>query len=273
MKAAGDADRVRRAAVLAALGDPVRLAVVDLLIDGDRCPDSLAKMCGIRGNLLAHHLSVLTAAGLIGRRRSAADGRRTYLRLMPNALTGLLPLGGMESGPNAQNAAATGRTPQSGGRLTPTSAPYEVDSLLFVCTENSARSVLAEALWEEVSEVPASSAGTQPALRINPGARAAAGRAGLSDVRLVPQSLPHRIPAGALVVSVCDAAGEELAVKDHWHLHWSVPDPVPAGSPAAFDAVVAELRQRIGQLAPRTSRRPLPRRRSRGHVSVPHPHP
>lgn len=266
-----DAERVRRATVLAALGDPVRLAVVDLLFDGDRCADSLAELCGIRGNLLAHHLRVLTAAGLIGRRRSAADGRRAYLRLLPAALTGLLPMADAEPDPKASGAVSGARAATPSARLTPAVAPYQVDSLLFVCTENSARSVLAEALWGEVSEVPSSSAGTQPAPRINPGARAAARRAGLTGIRLVPQSLPPSIPAGALIVSVCDAAGEGLAIEDHLHLHWSIPDPVPAGSPAAFDEVVNELRQRIGRLAPRTARRPVPRRRSRRSGSDPHP--
>jgi len=34
-------------------------------------------------------------------------------------------------------------------------------------------------------------------------------------------------------------------------VHWSVPDPVPAGDPASFDAAVTELSQRVGCLAPR----------------------
>jgi ArsR family transcriptional regulator, arsenate/arsenite/antimonite-responsive transcriptional repressor / arsenate reductase (thioredoxin) len=34
-------------------------------------------------------------------------------------------------------------------------------------------------------------------------------------------------------------------------VHWSVPDPVPAGDPASYDAVLAELGRRVGLLAPR----------------------
>jgi hypothetical protein len=45
-------------------------------------------------------------------------------------------------------------------------------------------------------------------------------------------------------VTVCDQANEELEPSDS-RLHWSVPDPVPAGSPAAFDRAVVELRRRI----------------------------
>jgi hypothetical protein len=45
-------------------------------------------------------------------------------------------------------------------------------------------------------------------------------------------------------VTVCDQAYEELDPPEAW-LHWSVPDPVPIGTKAAFDATVAELRDRI----------------------------
>ena len=44
---------------------------------------------------------------------------------------------------------------------------------------------------------------------------------------------------------MCDRAHEELDPQPTW-LHWSIPDPVPVGTAKAFDATVAELRQRIG---------------------------
>jgi hypothetical protein len=34
-------------------------------------------------------------------------------------------------------------------------------------------------------------------------------------------------------------------------VHWSVPDPVPAGDPASFDAALSELSRRVERLAPR----------------------
>jgi hypothetical protein len=48
---------------------------------------------------------------------------------------------------------------------------------------------------------------------------------------------------------VCDLAREELSGRVA--VHWSVPDPVPAGDPASFDTAVADLRDRVGRLAPR----------------------
>jgi len=54
---------------------------------------------------------------------------------------------------------------------------------------------------------------------------------------------------GDLVVTVCDLAREELGHQAA--VHWSVPDPVPAGDPVSFDAAVAELSHRVERLAPR----------------------
>ena len=51
------------------------------------------------------------------------------------------------------------------------------------------------------------------------------------------------------MVTVCDMAREELGGQAA--VHWSVPDPVPAGDPASFDAAVADLSDRVGRLAPR----------------------
>src|SRR5208283_6013255 len=78
-----------RAAVHAALADPARLQIVDTLGAGDASPSELAAMLAMPSNLLAHHLHVLQQAGLITRRRSDGDRRRTYLQLIPGALESL----------------------------------------------------------------------------------------------------------------------------------------------------------------------------------------
>jgi ArsR family transcriptional regulator, arsenate/arsenite/antimonite-responsive transcriptional repressor / arsenate reductase (thioredoxin) len=90
----------------------------------------------------------------------------------------------------------------------------------------------------------ARSAGTHPADRVHPGAIAAAERAGLELGAASPRSLDDLRQLPALVVTVCDRAHEELDVPDEW-LHWSVRDPVPIGTKAAFDRTVGELRERI----------------------------
>ena len=177
-------------------------------------------MLAMPSNLLAHHLHVLEQAGIITRRRSEGDRRRTYLQLVPGALDSLAP-------PTARAALR----------------------VLFVCTANSARSHLAAALWRRASAVPAASAGTHPAESIDPGAIDAARRHELPLPRLRPRHLTGVHRDGDLIVTVCDLAHEELA--EVMAVHWSIPDPVPAGDPDSFDAALATLADRVGRLAPR----------------------
>jgi protein-tyrosine-phosphatase len=225
-----------RAARHAALADVTRLAVVDLLAAQDASPREIAERLGLGSNLLAHHLAVLERAGVVERRRSEADRRRSYVRLVDEAA--------------AEQAGVDGDADAE--------APWAgAVNLLFVCTGNSARSQLAAAIWNSHrgdGVPPARSAGTHPAERVDPGAVDVAVRRGLQlaerPVGLVPGDLDD-----ALVVTVCDAAHEELAAGavtgslEGSTLHWSVPDPVPLGGDA-FETAVDELERRIHRLRP-----------------------
>jgi protein-tyrosine-phosphatase len=218
-------DLLRRAGVHAALADPARLRIVDALTLGDASPSELAAALAMTSNLLAHHLNALANAGIVTRTRSEADRRRSYLRLVAGGLDGVMPFGFA-------------------------SAPR----VLFVCTANSARSQLAAALWRRASGLPASSAGTHPAAAIAPGALAAARRHHLGLRRTRPRHFGQVHADGDLVITVCDHAHEELG--DLADLHWSVPDPVPGGSDAAFDAALEELGRRVAAVAPRLAAAP-----------------
>jgi protein-tyrosine-phosphatase len=209
----------RRAAMHAALGEPARLGIVDSLLVTDRSPKDLGRRLGLPTNLLAHHLEVLEAVGLIARFTSAGDRRRKYVQL--------------------QHAALTQLSFASPGRAQP-------GPMVFLCSQNSARSQLAAALWTARTGWRAESAGTHPAPRVHRGAVAAARRAGIDLTGAAPRALGV-LPPDAQVVTVCDRAHEELAADDEWW-HWSIPDPVPTGTAAAFDAVVATLDQRIHAL-------------------------
>jgi protein-tyrosine-phosphatase len=220
MNAELTSDLARRAAVHAALADPARLRITDVLAAGDASPSELAAMLAMPSNLLAHHLHVLEQAGIIRRRRSEGDRRRTYLQLVPGTLD----------------------------TLTGPAAPA-VRRVLFVCTANSARSHLAAALWRRASAIPAASAGTHPADAIAPGAIEAARRHQLPLPRLRPRHLRDVSQDGDLIVTVCDLAHEELG--ELAAVHWSVPDPVPAGDRESFDSALAALADRVQRLAPR----------------------
>lgn len=209
-----------RAAKHAALADPARLRIVDLLTLGDLSPTELQHTLDMSSNLLAHHLNALAGEGIVVRRRSEADRRRSYVHLLPGAFEGIAP-----------GAVRTARR------------------VLFVCTANSARSQLAAALWQLSSVIPAASAGTHPAEAVEPGAIAAANRHALPLHATTPRTLQEVLAADDFIVTVCDNAHEELG--NTGGVHWSVPDPVRLGTDAAFDAAFEDIAHRIGELAPR----------------------
>jgi protein-tyrosine-phosphatase len=113
-----------------------------------------------------------------------------------------------------------------------------------VCTQNSARSQLAAALWRRRTGDDATSAGTHPADHVHPGAVAAAKRAGLDLGGARPRSLTDGDLDADVVVTVCDRAHEELALG-RGALHWSIRDPAEDASRRAFDRALAELDERI----------------------------
>src|SRR6201985_1099919 len=119
--------------------------------------------------------------------------------------------------------------------------------VLFVCPATSARPHRAAALWRRASPIPAASAGTHPGPAIDPGAIAAARRHRLPLPRLRPRHISDLQGGGDLVGTVGDPVREELGGEAA--VHWSVPDPVPAGDPASFDTAVADLSGRVGRLA------------------------
>jgi protein-tyrosine-phosphatase/DNA-binding HxlR family transcriptional regulator len=223
-----DRDRLaRRAAVHAALGDRGRLAIVDALLLGEASPTELQRLLVMPSNLLAHHVRVLENVGVVVRHRSEADRRRTYLSLVSGSLDALRPV-----------------TVQDAVRV------------VFVCTHNSARSQLAAAIWNDTSPVPASSAGTHPATVIHPGAVAAARRHHVRLAPSVPRHVDDVLGTDDVVITVCDAAHEELTgragaaeLAPSW-LHWSIPDPARTGQDEAFDRVVTDLTGRIARVAP-----------------------
>ena len=204
-----------RAAGHAALSDVGRLRVIDSLEVGDVSPRDLAAALGMSSNLLAHHLKVLEAAGLVRRLPSESDGRRTYVRLVPEAL------------------AALGRFP------TP---PLPTQRVVFVCSGNSARSQLAAAVWASRTGRPAASAGTRPAERIHPTTVRVARSHGLRLLADRPHATGEVLAIGDSIVTVCDSADREVTAA---HTHWSIPDPVRVGTTAAFTETLAELTDRI----------------------------
>ncbi len=214
-------DLKRRVGVFAALADPTRLRIVDLLTLGDLSSSEIELLLKLRSNLVAHHLRVLEKAEIVTRTRSEFDKRRSYIGLRPEIFD----------------------------TLTPGSVDVP-ERVVFVCTANSARSQLAEAIWRDSNPIPAASAGVRPGAVINPGAVAAATRHGLRiDEGRSPQHVSEVLAEHDLVITVCDSAHEQMTGRDD--LHWSIPDPAPIGTPEAFDRAIALITQRIRALSVR----------------------
>jgi protein-tyrosine-phosphatase len=214
-------DAVTRSSIFAALADPGRLAIVDRLLLGDVSPTEIQLLMSMPSNLVAHHVRVLEKARIVQRVRSEGDRRRTYLRVNIHALEAIVP-----------------------------SVARKTERVVFVCTQNSARSQLAAAIWNRRRSVPAASAGTHPASEMHPEALAVARRRNLPMEPRTPRHLDDVLTPDDLIIAVCDSAHEELPVNLS-RIHWSIPDPAHSSLPDAFDWAFDELTHRIDYLAPR----------------------
>jgi arsenate reductase len=137
-----------------------------------------------------------------------------------------------------------------------------VYKVLFLCTGNSARSILAEALLNNrgAGRFEAFSAGSQPVGRVNPHALALLQQAGLRTEGLRSKSWDEFATPGApaldFVFTVCDSAANEVCPV--WPgqpvtAHWGLPDPAgvhgtDAEQAKAFHDTYVALDRRIGLL-------------------------
>ncbi|WP_304176914.1 arsenate reductase ArsC [Phenylobacterium aquaticum] len=136
-------------------------------------------------------------------------------------------------------------------------------NVLFLCTGNSARSILAEAILNELGagKFVGYSAGSMPRGEVNPHALALLTKLGLPTAGLRSKPWDEFAAPGApdlhFVITVCDnAAGEVCPIWPGQPMtaHWGLPDPAEAtGSEAQVALAFAEtyrmLRQRISAFA------------------------
>ena len=231
-------------------GDPVRWQLLRELARSDRRVQELTGLTGRPQPVVSYHLGQLRSAGLVSARRSSADGRDAYYRV------DLPELG--------RRLAETGRAVHPGLRLTagvavaaaePPAAP--VARLLFLCTGNSARSQIAEALAVARSQgrVAAASAGSHPkpvhanAVRVMRERGVDMGSCRSKHLSLFAgQQFDH-------VITLCDKV-RETCPEFPGHpgfIHWSTSDPATSGDGdeatlPAFRELAADVETRVAYL-------------------------
>jgi protein-tyrosine-phosphatase/DNA-binding transcriptional ArsR family regulator len=227
-------------------GHPLRWRLLRELAHSDRRVGELCELADRRQSLVSYHLRQLRDGGLVSMRRSAADGRDTYYVLDLPRCGELLAGAGVALHPGLAADPLAGRERRSTQK-----------SVLFLCTGNSARSQIAEALCERLSAgaVRAVSAGSHPK-PLHPNAVRVMRERGID---LAGRRSKHLSEFSGrrfdCVISLCDRVrevcpefpgGPEL-------IHWSIPDPAREGGSdeetlPAFERTAEELCRRIGFL-------------------------
>jgi len=72
-----------------ALGDPTRLRVFDMLMEGVQCNCEISDRLGLSLSLISHHTRILLEAGLITRERDPNDARWVYYSVDEEAVVAL----------------------------------------------------------------------------------------------------------------------------------------------------------------------------------------
>jgi ArsR family transcriptional regulator, arsenate/arsenite/antimonite-responsive transcriptional repressor / arsenate reductase (thioredoxin) len=229
-------------------GHPLRWRLLSELARSDRRVGELCELAGRRQSLVSYHLRQLRDGGLVSMRRSAADGRDSYYVVDLARCGELLSSAGASLHPALAPTARRRARRARGAPLT---------RVLFLCTGNSARSQIAEALAGHLSggAVTAASAGSHPK-PLHPNAVRVMRERGIDISRRRSKHLSEFADQRFdYVISLCDRVrevcpefpgGPEL-------VHWSIPDPArEPGSDEetlpAFERTATELCTRIGFL-------------------------
>jgi protein-tyrosine-phosphatase/DNA-binding transcriptional ArsR family regulator len=238
--------------VVRLLADPVRWRLMRELASGDRRVRELVATVSQPQNLVSYHLRQLRAGGLVSARRSSFDGRDTYYRLDLNGCARALSGAAFALHPGLS-------FPPPAVVSQPGASAAARRRVLFVCTGNSGRSPMAEALLKHRAgpRVEAASAGIRPK-PVHPDAAAVMrDRYGLDITGHQP------VPVQAVarerfdcVISLCDRAREACPefAGGPGRIHWSMPDPAAGEGGVsgyqAFERTADELDTRIRFLLP-----------------------
>jgi protein-tyrosine-phosphatase/DNA-binding transcriptional ArsR family regulator len=234
------------------IADPLRWQLLQELARSDRRVNELTTLAEKPQNLVSYHLKELRNAGLVTARRSSADGRDTYYRVDLERCGRLLAASGTALQPGLRLEL---QAPEPG----PERRRRRRRRVLFLCTGNSARSQIAEALLEARSghTVEARSAGSHPKV-LHPNAVRVLAERGI-DISGHETKHVRRFARSHFdeVITLCDRVREVCPEFPNEPVvaHWSIPDPALDGESdeatyPAFERTAQELETRIGFLLP-----------------------
>jgi arsenate reductase len=249
------------AAVFAALGQETRLEAFRLLLRYSPfglAAGDLARLLAVPHNTLSTHLSILQAAKLV---RSRKVGRTVIYAAAPDNLAfAQAYLGeGTVAAKRKRRAAAAADYPTLKTEDDMGDKAYNV---LILCTGNSARSILAEAIInrEGKGRFHAFSAGSQPKGKPNPFGLKLLFDLGYDTAGLRSKSWEEFGGADApkmdFIITVCDNAAGEACPYWPGHplvAHWGIPDPADIDGTedqkrAAFQEAYRRLMNRVTAL-------------------------
>jgi protein-tyrosine-phosphatase len=237
----------------------VRWRLLTELVESDRAVRELTELVDEPQSLVSYHLRQLRDGGLVSVRRSSADGRDSYYSVDLGRCREQLQAAGGALHPGLSLVPGPPVAPPRSRRT---------QRVLFLCTGNSARSQIAEALIEDMSAgtIEAASAGSHPkplhanAVRVM---RARGIDISGNRTKHLDELAGRRFD---VVITLCDRVREVCPEFPHRprSAHWSIPDPAREGdtnraSYPAFVRTADELETRIDfllhQLRERSPRR------------------
>ena len=210
------------------IADPLRWQLLDELGRSDRRVGELCALVGKPQSLVSYHLGELRNGGLVSARQSAADGRDTYYQGNIFRFAELLRATGAALHPAVRLARLEVDAPPAGRGPKP--------RVLFLCTGNSARSQMAEALLEHRTRgaIAARSAGSHPK-PLHPNAVRVMAERGI-DISTHRSKHLDRFTGERFdrVVTLCDKVREVCPEfqGQPTAAHWSMADPAAEGSDA-----------------------------------------
>jgi protein-tyrosine-phosphatase/DNA-binding transcriptional ArsR family regulator len=235
-------------------GHPLRWRLLAHLARSDLRVRDLVTLVRQPQNLVSYHLRLLRDGGLVTATRSSFDGRSSYYHLDLDRCAQALAGTGAALHPALRLDTITPASPVLPGRR---GRPRGL-AVLFVCTGNSARSPIAEALLRQraAGQVRVISAGSRPRPRLHPHTvRVLRDQFGVDVAAQRPRHLDTLTGRRFdVVITLCDRA-REARPEFSGHprlLHWSVSDPVAAGNGdrAAFTRTATDIDARVRHLLP-----------------------